>query len=635
MALGSPDHPSSALSSPGLSRNPSIASGALSRSASNASSPLSRNASLARSRSTRAANVNTVNGEQQAGEGPLDEGDEQQKKTEERQEARSNLIRKLSRGRLAQGAAAAARERAGVTADPVSPESLPPPADSRTSPASLEEQKSHGLQRRPSLADLLTRAESRSQQRREPNPGALPLSDQLPSSAVTSNGDTSAQPSPFSFTPLTGVSSPAAAPSSAASFGPSRSLGDAFSPSSSSSTNSRFGPRSVASTKGMYDHIPVPPVPETPSSSVGSPNGQLRTLPSHESMYSAVSNFRPYRHTVERDRDSAIARMQMEDNFEFELGTESDGPHERHPLSAGAAYDEQGQPGQDSQDAAQRHLESETRTQLSHSTPPRSSGDLQLKAPQPVFAGKDDPFSPPDSPLDARMIPSHDTGNVRQESSPSSLQKASASQLDRHSATEPSVQRMTDSMPETPEMVSPISPFSFTPAPLTGAAPAFPSSQEGPPIVPPPAQQQQHEIHDDLHFSQPSNPFSFTKHHESNMSTDSFPISMAASHNSRHPQSMVFPLEDQPPPLPSAEPPLPNHQSSGGIQMSSQDVPLSASSSQPLSAGTPTFQVRPLDTGAGIRDKVPTIPVSEYRFPTSSSRSVSSPVPEPFRMAPV
>ena len=569
---------------------------------------------------------------------PGNEDDEQQKKTDERQEARSNLIRKLSRGRLAQGAAAGARERAGLAGGEA------PAGDGAATPFPPGTSGS-GLKRRPSLAEVMARAaESRRIQQQNlaaapPSPMPVPA-DAQPTSidrqiTIQTGLPASAQPSPFSFTPSTDASSPAIAPSSAASMVDpmqlhrlqSEVLSPPLSASSPSTHNNPLSATSSSKGKGRYDHIPIPPVPETPASSTGSPNVILRTLPSHESIYSAVSNFRPYRHTVERDRDMDIAmqRMDTEDNFEFEMGTEA-GPHERHPLSEGEE-----EPNEAERNQQQQQADPTNGDQLVPPALPFGEGYSSSRG----VSATSDIFSPPDSPLDARMIRPH----AAQQPDHIALTHAgqmTLSPLAAQSSPSPvpsvsPIQRTATSMPETPEAASPISPFSFTPAPPhTGLAPTFSLAQT------PNESYRQGAVQDTaaVPSSPPrAGPFSFLKQHNSNMSTDSFPVSVAGSHASRHPHSLAFAFDNAPGMPGSAEPPLPSNESSPEPQPSSemraasetesgpaqpwpQSGPASSVRSPVTSSGTPTFPVAPLDTS---RARVQPIPVAEYRFPTAGS----------------
>ena len=549
LALASPE-PAHSTS---LSRNNSSASGGmlsrnnstmshtmLSRSPSAASSGLSRNASLARARGAMSPSQSA--GDMSIEEEPAtEEGQELQKKTEERQEARTNLIRKLSRGRLAAGAAAGARERAearnGAAPTPTTP----------------------GLQRRPSLAEVLARAESRAQER--PAEAEMP---NLPHDAQELGVDIEA-PLPTASSIASGLRS-----ATSVSHTSSRSV-EASTPSRTNLASPASGLSSAISSKGMYDHIPVPPMPDTPES-MASPPGMHYGTSSHESIYSAVSNFRPYRHTVERDRDSAIARLDMEDNFEFELGTEG-GPHERHPLSA--AGDMQMQ---------------ETLVQLAqkdrHAMPDNRVEGLQ---------------TPPDSPLDANML-------VPAKVADDALRAPSSRLTPRSLSPEP---RQLDSMPETPEIASPVSPFSFPPAP------PLPSTQ--------PAMQAQ------TSQTQPTTEsagqdYEGRKGHMANFSTDSFPISVGTSYSSRHPHSFAYVFDEHPP--------LPSHGDVGQMQNQPvsakteplplfatlpEIVPLAQANGDKSRMQLSEHHVAPSPGGSAPSPdgSAPATAAAEYRFPTT------------------
>lgn len=546
LAMGSPEQGglsrNGSLASHGmLSRNNSTASHAmLSRSPSAASTGLSRNASMARARGMVSPSHSSgdVSIEE---EGPQD-ADEAQKKTDERQEARSNLIRKLSRGRLAAGAAAEARERAAAAKEGASP-------------------AAPGLQRRPSLAEVLAKAQVRSKQ----PVGTDETAEHLP----TQNAQAEALSNPLS-TSSDQFQPPGTASSIASALRSATSPSHTSSRSVEASTPARFDVASPASmlssaisSKGMYDHIPIPPVPDTPDS-VASPPGLKHVSPSQESIFSAISNFRPYRHTVERDRDMAEAEMRMEDNFEFELGAAA-GATEEHSFVPTVGDLEADGPAQD----------------LSG---PKATPDVDAQS-----------HDPPDSPLDAKMLC---PAGLQNDNYSNGVVSASFSASETVS---PEV-RPIDSMPETPEMASPVSPFAYS------SAPPLPSVHR--------ATDQGQQSRVDMRASPTDLIKPDRRRHESTVSTDSFPVSVSASHSSRHPYSMTMALDGHPP-LPvnnedaQDRPPMPTRSDLLAARGSGTAHTARESSGTDATASSLHASV-----GPSPEHSAPATAAAEYRFPT-------------------
>lgn len=457
------------------------------------------------------------------------EDDEKQRKTDERQEARSNLIRKLSRGRLAAGAAAAARERAGPATNtmPSPPADLSRDASTTASPPILDAGK-------PEEAGHTS----------PPEPPRT-------SSEVKTSSPHAAVPDPLSL---------------------STTRSDIMSPGpSTTSTNDSLG-QYMSSSQSLYSHIPVPPTPYSEDSPVESRAGL-----GHTSTYSAVSNFRPYRHTVERDRDSAIARMGLEDAFEF------DASHQPTPAFQTSEHEEERDEILKEDIAQGNTRQSDSQSPLRSATLPGDGTEASEKA------------TPLESPLDAMMnipqplyIPPPPSKTLSPEIPPPPISK--------------------DSLPETAHSSSPVSPFTFSP---TQRRKSNPFSQ-------------------DLSMAAASRatPFAFTthhRHHAPNPSTDSFPISVTAgSHSSRIPQGMdtSSPVKFSPRTTTSASRPSAtavtsngggrSEVHSAGSRRSVEEEELHDRSISPLGNTKSTTTREGADN---TRERLPG-PTSDYRFPS-------------------
>lgn len=780
---------SSSNSSPlqGLSRNPSNASTNLSRQPSTTSNrtnnqhqhqhsqtSLSRNPSLARSlAASGGASSSALSSSDHGGHGynhgsPPEggergdddlENESRQRRTDERQEARTNLMRKLSRGRLAgANAAAAIRERANASTPnsihrpetPISAvASAPGSPGSGSLSASLTGPGGADLQRRPSLAEMLARAGSRNQARSQSPETPLPSAGhqhqqqlQQPQSSLqspdipTPSTSASIAPIPDSRESASAQSYPETTPSASASLNSSTStvfspqshstsspvpstsgrasssmplLSDAFSPSAASSSSvsaasitghySASPSSSKGSGKGKYGHIPIPPTPQSAASAAtsttspaasyssssttagtpGALGSDARILPSHESIYSAVSNYRPYRHTMERDRDSAIARMAMEDNFEFDLNALEEARasvathakpslHEKHPLSD----EEEG--GEDAEEDEGDQLEVVPSPRLRQNQLPLDDHEEQgprRHAPDHFQKNKGDKrldlnksavvprvFSPPDSPLDARMIPrapkhgnflapqAHNTHHLSTVSS-----NSSAMSLDDRSA---------DSLPQTPTSISPNSPFmyssmaldrghssdsgpdsmprsvSVTPQPDNRAPAAAASAAAAvAPSLPTPAAESDNAVEESI-----ENPFGFRRHHQK-VSTDSFPVSVISSRASQYPASVAFVASAHLPPMPDELPPphalqsimkdkdveQARMKSSTPPPLPEKDSPSSSAKKKTGAAARSATTASPSPIpGLAVLSAKTDLPVnagpgSEYRFPYANGKS--------------
>lgn len=315
-----------------------------------------------------------------SGHGGDEEEEDRQRRTEERAEARTNLIRKLSRGRLAAGAAAGARERA---------EAAGSPSPSLSREGSLTSSTSASpLQRRPSLGDALARSASQRQRARA-------MSPELPSNATALQQQHQYQP----------LLPPAELQQSELASTPTSLATDSVPESPMAYVDSHLP---SISKQRNFDHIPVPPTPETPESMRSPVYSQADGSAGHDSVYSALSSFRPYRHTMERDRDSALARYRMEDNFEYDMS--STGGLSRK----GTLQRMREQAGEDDEEILPDTSESVPRAE-------HPSQHIPSQGPW---------LSPPDSPLNGRSFPSQSQYAVSSGSelplSPSHSSKASA-----------------------------------------------------------------------------------------------------------------------------------------------------------------------------------------------------------------
>lgn len=616
--LASPE-PVPCTSSPspphGLSRNPSSASTALSRqlstaSARNGPSNLSRNPSVA-----HAGDGGSPSPALSASDHGMPDGTEddvsKQRRTDERQEARSNLIRKLSRGRLA-GAAAAAnlKERHGNAGQAGA-------AANDTTSA----QTSPELQRRPSLADVLAKAESRIQGRAQtpetPSRNAVSTQrqDHTPQQIQLATPDSATRAQDFS------------SPVSVASI---------VSGSPSASSLRRANLR-------QYDHIPIPPTPATGSttashsntnstSSTFSPNiNSGGPASAHESIYSTMSNYRSYRHTMERDRDSAIARMQMEDAFEFDIaaleaarasvattaftaGNQKAKSHDRQLFSDDDRGDELEEELEDDRAAAplehrrQNLLESDHTLRQTDFTP--ISKSLQAQIPLGVLHPQ---FS------------AQQTGEPHhlQEPEPPFLNENHRRPSDSTEASSHSARnRAIGSMPQTPESLSPATPFAFSPAAGHSPVEDMTVQQVGSPESGPVTRQaEQHST--EASFTQDDRieqSFPFLRHHQKEPSSD-FPVSVISSRASTYPDNVTLPVNEQPPVPQITSLPV-------NLQAVFQDRNGMAHPSDPAPHDAVESSNRGTDgvsrySGEAIRHEEHEDnagPTSEYRFPTASSR---------------
>lgn len=703
LGIASPEPvPSTSSHSPpqGLSRNPSSASTSLSRQLSAASARtgmshnLSRNPSLARSLAGGAHSPMSGHDNDVTHDG-LEDEEAKQRRTDERQEARSNLIRKLSRGRLA-GAAAAAniRERNAAAAANAGMQTETADGQADAPPASPGAPSGSGLQRRPSLAEMLARAESRNQQRSQmpetpsrgnsvkkqrssPSPqqqqqsargqaNASPINTPSTSHSYTSHGlASSVGEGPFSLqselrSPPTAMSSAAFSPPAPSVHAQVNSMASPATPASITSQASAL--RKAAALK-QFEHIPIPPTPSTsasqstPSNSHFSPNGSASA---HESIYSAMSNYRSYRHTMERDRDSAMATMAMEDNFELEnaaaletgraslassalpissndvaMGSLTGRArlHEHHPLS-----DEEGQEELEDDDQSVR---SASRRRQYEDDPTLRQHDFTKDGSTSQQAQTESMFSPPNKPSEVRS--NRHNLHVQQQqhnayltaTPPPNVRKTS----DATSASSMSARRSPGSMPQTPVSGSPRSPFAFLPAPESQAEtrnrPNAHKSTDAPLALDNNVQSGQ---------NQP-----FLRHHQKEPNGD-FPVSVVSSRSSHYPEYNTLPVGEHPP-MPDLaalpidlrsvmkdhdapnmspatygnEPPPPPLPEKTGTPSSSEKVRLadrdhaiatrartaSPSPSPLLEHRVPYRSPEELDNAG---------PNSEYRFPTASSR---------------
>lgn len=686
---GSPPHP--------LSRNPSSASTALSRQLSAASnrtgaSNLSRNPSLARSLAAsqgpngaaagNGGNISNAGSDQGHGSqesGSAEDDESKQRRTDERQEARSNLIRKLSRGRLA-GATAAANIRERHANNNAMPGDASEASTSTSNPASPS------LQRRPSLADVLARAESRNQQRNhtpEPLPhpttpqqqqqhsrqqsqqsNASPLYTPTTSHSYTSNGmASSVGEGPFSLqsellSPPTALPSAAFSPPSVAS----RLNGNnAHSPGTPASMTSPASSLRKAANLRQYEHIPIPPTPATASTSTSHSNSHSNTFspssangggPSsaHESVYSAVSNYRSYRHTMERDRDSAMARMQMEDNFELEnaaaleearasvatsaftgaggaAGARVGGGgsrtrlHEHHPLSDDEREEELEDDRPAGRKVQQGSLQQDETLKQKDSVSPHVDAAQQAQMALRFSPPTNSPESRPHNRHNLPMQQQHQRGNdyLIATPPPNNRKLSDSTSVSSHSARN----RAAGSMPQTPLSHSPISPFAFSPAPASPVVPG--GEQQGVAIsqgaVPPTLAEQSEQ---DLPF---------LRHHQKEPNGD-LPVSVVSSRASHYPEYTTLPVGDQPPMPANMQSILKDHDAPTRL-VDQNPPPVPEKTASPPSSdkrshwnfgdareatASPTPEPRmpfripepQQDDNAG--------PTSEYRFPTASSR---------------
>ena len=432
---------------------------------------------------------------------PTEKGVKLQRQISERQEARTNLIRKLSKGRSATAAGGGTRNRTEVSRQTF-----------ETTTGLSPKPASPTLQGRPSLAEALAEAESR---QLATGPSAVDKRNEEMSYTSMTSG-------------LNALFPKATLPIVEA----------AQSENSYSMPVSTLAQNNLSS--GSYSHIPVPPLPES-SSLTSSPRRMNQT---HESVYSTASDFKSYRHTTSRDRDSAIARFGMENNFEFE-------------------FDEEGQ-GQGQGDVIASPSEKLLRSKdvegndLSHASLPKEEN---LEA---TF------FSPPDSPIDAKMIP----GRQQDLLATTSVTK----RMNSHLGSTTPLQNLEDGLPVTPDSMSPtspISPFTFSSLGILSQQSAFP------------AQTQQQ-------ASTASTGNSRYDRHEAHASTDSFPVSVATSHSSRNPQSMAF------------------------LAHESLPFPENLSSSSRARAGQTNIDTAALDvqTEPLTIDRMAVGPPADYRFPT-------------------
>lgn len=620
LGLMSPEPvPSTSSASPpnGLSRNPSAASTALSRqlsaaSARNGSSSLSRNPSLAGSLADGGTQSPALpSSEQGSPEGEEDE-ETRRRRTDERQEARSNLIRKLSRGRLAGATAAASiKERNAATAASAIGQSGNSEAGPSANPTSP------GLQRRPSLADVLARAESRNQARSQ-TPETPSRSNRSDHPQEPATSQQILLPTPDTASRMLGFGSPA---------------------STTSASPSVSALRKVPSP-GQYNHIPIPPTPESDSSptshthtpstaSILSPGGGPSS--GHESMYSAVSNFRPYRHTMERDRDSAIARMEMEDAFEFDVaaleaarasvattafgGRAKSKIHERHPLSDDEREEELEQDTSRAGGNAKHPWPENDATLTQNSLTPMTVSQ-QL---QPDYSH----FTPHTSHAPNSTSRDMSVSQSREESRPEvegHKRTSEGTDISSHSARN----RAIGSLPQTPHSHSPISPFTFSPTPRS---PAQRVSE-----LQDPSQSDIQPSHQMLrgHASQKPDrieePIPFLRHHQKDPNDD-FPVSVISSRASTYPDVVTLPIQDHPP-LPDMAS-LPNSMQS---IMKDRDIPAQSGPPVPqkdaTSYGPAALRARDVTSNAarnlqGVHNDQGDNagPTSGYRFPTPVSHS--------------
>ena len=289
---------------------------------------------------------------------------------------------------------------------------------------------------------------------------------------------------------------------------------------------------SPRSAKEMYAHIPIPPIPATPDTPESSTSPSSRGGPTHASVYSQTSAFRPYRHTYERDRDSAIARMQTEDDFEFEDAEDSD----------------------DNEVNAPRIVTADKTSGL-HTPAPRSGLSSAIISP---FDFTPSPVGPPDSHDVVRPVQQtehameqhlHDqmqdveladwrppqmmgsTASTAHASSAATARRDFVRHADlaeddeRDMMTSP---RSFGSIPETPPTSSPQSPFAHNV--ITNQAANTQASIAKP----------QH-----LAVEAKAEPSSYMRHRgrEENVSTDSFPVSVSDARWSRQPLVPVTPAQ--------------------------------------------------------------------------------------------
>lgn len=387
----------------------------------------------------------------------------------------------------------------------------------------------------------------------------------------------------------------------------------------------------------QYEHIPIPPTP--PSASASSTTSQSYSgggggpSSAHESVYSAVSNFRSYRHTMERDRDSAMARMAMEDNFELEnaaaleearnsvatsafkmsgasprsAGNSRLNLHEQHPLSDDEEQEEEIEVAEQARRGGATNgtmHDDPTLRQRDFASPDQAGSAQQAQmALRSLSPNKENGPNPP-------MQQQPQRGNdYLKATPPPNHRNTSDSSMSSHAARD----RAAGSLPETPTSRSPSSPFAFSPAPSSPSAGQPQRSTEA-------AQQMEQEK-------------PFLRHHQKEPNGD-FPVSVVSSRSAHYTEYTKLPLEEQPPMPLDMVSKMKHHEAS------LEHVDQRAPPPLPLKTATPPSSDRRPDWNSAEKraqmespapqQRVPyhsppqqednAGPTSEYRFPTASSR---------------